>query len=63
MTNDEKIDAILDVLGGDMGDQDERAIIESIIQHAYEVAAVLQNRNPRMAGYPSCDDTEQLPIT
>lgn len=63
MTDDEKVDAIFDVLGGDFGDSDERSLLELVVQHADEVAAVLQNRNPRLAGYPACDDSQQSEFT
>lgn len=63
MTREEKKAAIFDVIGGDMCDQEEHSFVDTILDHEHEIAAILQNRNPRLAGYPACDDSEQLPIT
>lgn len=63
MTRAEKKAAIFDVLGGDMDDQEEHSFVDAVLDHEDEMAAILSNRNPRLAGYPSCDDSEQLPIT
>lgn len=60
MIDREKMKArLFEVIGGDMGDQDEHAFVDMTIDHAEEYAAVLLGRNPRMAGYPACDDSEQ----
>lgn len=60
MTDQQKVDAILNLWGGDMSDQDERAAIERVVANSLDVVSILLTEDEfTPAHYPACDDSQQ----